>query len=156
MVIYLAASSAEMDRVRAVVAMVEEYNKTAKPAAKIELAARWWDVISARGDANPVDAPFHERLKYANDDLDGVRQAEVLWLLFPGIGRNSIGCFWEAGVADERGTEIVISGPGQERSIFTARGSSYAEDASAFEYLASLAHWDTVHDAPTGEYGAPV
>lgn len=142
MYVYLAASSREIERVRHVASLVNEHNLTHPESENIILSTAWWDVISARGEANPVDAPFHERMKYAADDLQGVKGSDVLWLLYPRLGQSSVGCFWEAGYADALGLEIVISGPGQEHSIFTTRGCTFETDVGALDYLQTLVFLD--------------
>lgn len=129
---YIAASSREIPRVERAVEAIEAHNRQ-HPEAAITITHEWHKIIRERGDANPVDAPFHERARYAQEDLVGVREADYLWLMMP--VNNGIGCFWEAGYADALGVDIVISGPQLERSIFTARGCCYSDDESALNYL---------------------
>lgn len=137
--IYLAGSSQELARALRCADMLDTMVSGMKGHGKLEITNRWWDTIIKRGDANPVDAAYHERLKYANDDLQGVKDADILWLLYPTPGLRSVGCFWEAGYADALGVEVLISGPGQESSIFTTRGASFATDEGALEYLQEIA-----------------
>jgi hypothetical protein len=136
--VYIAGSSQEMGRVAQIAGLISEHNVD-NQHAQIIITIRWWDTIAARGDANPVDAPFHERAMYAADDLDGVQVADVVWLLMPTPGKTSVGCYWEAGYADALRKEILISGDMLERSIFTTRGACFSTDLAALDYLFDIA-----------------
>jgi len=145
--IYIAGSSQELARALAAAERADSLTKGLSAAGHLEITNRWWDTILKRGDANPVDAPFHERMKYAQEDLQGVRDADILWLLYPTPGLRSVGCFWEAGYADALGLEVIISGPGQESSIFTTRGCSFSSDEEALSYLEQQAFFSGECDA---------
>lgn len=136
--LYIAASSTEIERAKAVVDLVKNHNRM-YPHAKIEITNHWWETIEARGDANPVDAPFHERMKYAAEDLDGVMCCDILLLLMPPVGVGTVGAYWEAGYADAMRKDVVIAGDMLERSIFTTRGCCFNEDQSAVDYIADIA-----------------
>lgn len=140
--IYIAGSSQELARALEVSDKVDAMAASFKGHGQLEITNRWWQTVLDRGCANPVEAPFHERMKYASDDLLGVREADILWLLYPTPGLRSVGCFWEAGFADALGIEVIISGPGQESSIFTTRGASFATDDAALAYLEQLTFMD--------------
>ncbi len=135
MFIYIAGSSSDMTRIRRWMATLQEFNAgelAVAAAPGIELTHDWVAVIEKRGEANPV-ATFHERASWAGDDLSGVREADLLWVLMP--PGQSDGCFWEAGYADALGKEVVISGVNHERTIFTARGCCFEHDESAWDYI---------------------
>lgn len=151
--LYIAGSSTEIERAKAAAEMVAQHNRL-YPHAQIHITNTWWTTIENRGDANPVDAPFHERMKYAADDLDGVQTCDMLWLLLPPVGTQSIGAYWEAGFADALRKEILISGTTHERSIFTTRGACFNEDQSAMDYLADCAFnsFDTAEKEPLEYY----
>jgi len=74
-----------------------------------------------------------------------VREADLLWVLMP-PGRSD-GAFFEAGYADALGKEIVFSGPGTDRTIFTARACCFEEDESAWDYIVDryFNELDTTH-----------
>lgn len=76
----------------------------------------WPRMVREVGSANPRDATDDMRQAWAEQDLDGVAEADVLWLLMP--EREGFGAAVELGYAIAGGADIVISGPHQ-RSIFT-------------------------------------
>jgi nucleoside 2-deoxyribosyltransferase len=122
--VYVAASSAELERAAQAMDLVE--------GAGHELTHDWVSVVIERGDANPVDAPEGQRMAWAEADLEGVEEADVVWLLMPNTG--GLGAFWECGYAHALGKRIVISGAvdRQRRTIFAAGHAGYETDAIAF------------------------
>lgn len=136
MLIYIAGSSSDLDRVRKWMATVQEFSAgemTVAAAPGIELTHNWVASIERAGGANPVNVSFHERASWAADDLIGVREADLLWVLMPpGI---SDGAMWEAGYANALGKELIISGPNTERTIFTARACCFETDEAAWDYI---------------------
>lgn len=134
MYIYIAGSSKEIDRAKAAARALEKEF----PKNEVVITHRWWNVIDKRGAANPADAEFHERMIWAHDDLRGVEDADVVWLLMPPPESETIGAYWEAGYADALGIDLVISGPMLERTIFTARGACYNTDEGALDYIVDL------------------
>lgn len=134
MYIYIAGSSRQIERAKAAArALAKEF-----PGGEVTITHRWWDIVEKVGEANPVDAQFHERMCWAADDLKGVEDADVVWLLMPPKELPCIGAYWEAGYADALGIDLVISGPDLERTIFTARGCCYDTDAAALDYITDL------------------
>ncbi len=137
--LYIAAASSEISRVRTLVAAIKEINLTIENQEDhIVITHDWCSVIEERGHANPSNAPYHERLQYATEDIKGVKYADLLWALMPSPGHASVGLWWECGYADSLGTDIVISGTGHESSIFTSRAACFNTDYAALEYIKDL------------------
>lgn len=135
--LYLAGSSNEMDRVKQIAAEINSLDKSlAEHGDRLIITHKWWDVIEDRGEANPA-ATAHARRNWAVQDIQGVKDADLFWMLWPHEPTGSGGCFWEAGYADSLDTEMITSGP-TERSIFAARTAEFMTDAGAFEYLTDI------------------
>ncbi len=120
--VYVAASSLQMDRARDVMAQLR--------AAGHEVVHDWCSIIEARGVANPSDSTQDERWDWAIDDLQGVKRADVLWLLVP--AEEGAGAFVELGYALALGKPVIASGA-YLRSIFTAMAACYDRDDIAFK-----------------------
>lgn len=88
MKIYVAASSQEMPRAKAVIHAIRE--------AGHEITHDWVSVIEGVGSANPENATVEECRKWATEDLDGAFNAEALVLLAPNKG-TAQGAFTEFG-----------------------------------------------------------
>lgn len=125
--VYVAGSSAELERARWAMSALDGYS--------IEVTHDWVSSVEEVGSANPAEATDDERLAWADDDLSGVYQADVLWLLMPKQG--SIGAYVELGLAIALGMPIVISGD-HERSIFTVFGERFEQDADALDWITDL------------------
>jgi hypothetical protein len=138
--LYVAGSSAELPRVKSMVAQVEQLNsELAHQGDRIEITHRWWDLVEALG-ANPaVDS--NQRRNWAADDLAGVKDCDIFFCLWPSEPTGSGGCMWESGYADAMDCEMVFAGP-TTRSIFPSRGAEFQSDESAFEYLRDLVYND--------------
>lgn len=79
--------------------------------------------------------PDGERIKRATEDLWGVRNADLIWLLAP-IERGASGAWTEFGIALGREIPIVVSGPTWQRTIFTSLAQAgYEHDDSAFDKI---------------------
>lgn len=74
----------------------------------VEITHRWWDEVAAVGSANPADASDFDRRVWAEQDLQGVADADVLVLLWP-IG-PSVGAFVEYGYALALNKTIILVG----------------------------------------------
>jgi nucleoside 2-deoxyribosyltransferase len=120
--VYVAASSKQMDRASQAMAQLR--------AAGHEVVHDWPAIIEARGVANPLDATQDERWDWAIDDLQGVKRADVLWLLVP--NEEGAGAFVELGYALALGKPVIASGV-YLRSIFTAMAACYDRDDQAFQ-----------------------
>lgn len=118
--VYVAGASREMDRCAAAMALVRELGGT--------ITCDWVEAIRAHGPANE-GMTDEDRRSFATEDLKGVSDADVLWLLAP--EGASAGAWTELGFAlalrstrarldPARPMRIVVSGPASARSIFSA------------------------------------
>lgn len=149
MLIYIAGSSSDLARVKRWQARVAEF--TAKEVAEghsgIEITHDWVAAIEARGEANPQYDTVYDRLAWANDDLRGVRESNLLWVLMP--PGQSDGAMYETGYAHAMDIPVVFSGPGCTRTIFTANHVCYVSDESAWDYIADRYYTSQAdYDAP--------
>lgn len=122
MKVYIAASSKEMGRVGAVMRLLEDYGH--------KITHNWVAEVEAVGSANPEGATEADLARWAAADLDGVDQADIVWLLMPDAG--GLGAYWEAGYAQAKGKQLVVSGK-HRRSIFTVFAKRFDTDVEAFE-----------------------
>jgi hypothetical protein len=118
--VYVAGASREMDRCAAAMALVRELGGT--------ITCDWVENVRALGAANE-GMTDEARRSFATEDLKGVSDADVLWLLAP--EGPSAGAWTELGFAlalrsttrhheRERPMRIVVSGAASARSIFSA------------------------------------
>lgn len=119
--VYVAGSSAQLDRVKSVMVQLR--------ALGHKVTHDWPSLVEAVGTANPPDAELNQRRAWATEDLDGVYEADVLWLLMP-ANEPSFGAGVEFGYALARGLPIVVSGC-HSASIFTALAVCYDRDDQA-------------------------
>ena len=106
--------------------------------------------IGSGGDSQLSDA---DRIKYAQADLDGVLQADIVWLLAAN-DKGACGSWVELGAAlamreirralvpaglSVAGPHIVVSGPKWKRTIFTQLADRWDEDdEEALAYIVGL------------------
>lgn len=147
MYLYLAASSLDIDRVEHWAKQLDIFN--AQTAAdwvlrgqaktgwvpSIQITHNWWAEVKAVGEANPVNAEYHERVKWASADLRGVADCDLFWMFMPPEGKPSVGCWLELGYALASNKACIVTGPGQKTSIFTALTCSYDADESGWQYI---------------------
>lgn len=127
--VYVAGSSLQLDRVTAAMNAIEERGH--------EVTHDWCAEVRAVGHANPPEACLFDQLKWARDDLAGVSDADVFWLLMPTEG--GFGAAVELGYAIAKGVTIIVSGGTPSRSIFTAFATAvYERDDQALEYFGEL------------------
>jgi nucleoside 2-deoxyribosyltransferase len=101
-------------------------------AVGVEITVDWIKAIEDEGTAN-TGLTAAKMLHYAQMDLRGVDDADVVWTLIP--NNNSKGCWVELGYAFGKGKLIVTSG-NEEASIFTAM--SHAHFKTHGEALAAV------------------
>lgn len=128
---YLAGASAELE-------LCKHWRDRLR-AAGVEITHDWIATIEAVGDANPADASREQRAKWADEDLDGVANADVFWLLMPPPGRG-----WGAGVElgyavgrKDYGTHVTIVVSGDDsHTIFGGLAPHYfATHEEAFHHI---------------------
>ncbi len=124
MKIYVAASSKELERAKAAMAAVEALGHT--------ISHDWVKCVEEEGEANPVSATHTQRANWAEDDLAGVQEADVLWLLMPEDAGFGAGV--EFGYALSKPWKRIVVSGAFERSIFPALANAcYTDDDAALE-----------------------
>jgi nucleoside 2-deoxyribosyltransferase len=107
--VYVAGSSGQIERAKSAIAALRERG---------HIVTHDWPVLVERvGSANPPDASSADRTDWATDDLKGVHDADVFWLLMPST--DGFGAAVELGYALAHGRPVVVSGGTPSRSIFT-------------------------------------
>jgi hypothetical protein len=133
MKIYLAASSAEIERARTWHARLT--------IAGINVVSTWISVIDKVGATNPTDATVEQRREWSALDLDEVRSADVLWFLVPPRAVPTRGAWIEVGTAYNANKLLVFSGE-TSQSIFCALGMECATDDEAFARIVEVQSFD--------------
>jgi len=126
--VYVAASSRELERAEGAIQALKDLGHT--------VVHDWPALVRAVGSANPRHASDDKRMMWASEDLNGVSDADVFWLLMPNV-EGGFGAGVELGYAIAGQGAIVCSGP-VKRSIFTV----YADRV-----------YDTDLDALKAEFG---
>ena len=140
MKVYVAASSAEIDRARAWVVALD--------ALEIPVTSTWIDTIDLVGSGNPRDAHPSRRRGWSETDLDQVESADVFWFLVPPLDKPTRGAWVELGYAlgclrfatgADRARRRVFCSGDTAQSIFCAMGREFAADRDAFAAICLLA-----------------
>jgi hypothetical protein len=124
--VYVAASSREVQRAVAVIAMCR--------AEGLEVAHDWTTDVIAYAGTIPDDAA---RKRIAEADMAGVMRARALILLVPVDGTSGGG--YEAGVAAAFGRFIVCAGPHRRRFLFGVRHHEVDTDIEAVKRVVEWA-----------------
>ncbi len=119
--VYVAGSSRELDRVRLAMDKLR--------FAGVAITHDWTDSVLEVGSANPEGATQADRAQWAWEDLRGVKDADILWVLWPDY--VSAGACVELGYAFALNKRVIISGGSPGQSIFTSLGEYYDTDALA-------------------------
>lgn len=126
--IYVAASSAEVERVR---------------WAMDAVRALGCEVYDWRVGHRPTeDLTREERRAAAYADLAEIRRPTVLWCLAPSgrsDARVELGYALAMTVMGERPHEVIVSGQLRSRGIFASLAREYDSDAEALAEIAALA-----------------
>jgi Nucleoside 2-deoxyribosyltransferase len=99
-----------------------------------------WTVAEARpGVTSDAELTPEERRAFAKADFDGVRNADVVWLLAPNE-KGACGAWVELGIALGSGIGIIyVSGLKAKRSIFTELAMlACSTDEEAFQHITQL------------------
>lgn len=131
--VYVAASSREIPRARAVMAALRE--------ARMIVTHDWTGHVEASIAMGTPEHMLDDRLAWAcaHDDLAGVREAEALVLLAP--TETAKGAWYECGYADALNIPIVVAHDDvakRRQSIFTRRASRLCSDAEIVDALRSI------------------
>lgn len=131
MKLYLAASSAEIDRAR--------HWRDRCVAAGIEVVSTWIESVLRVGESNPREASRDQRSVWARtclQEIETLHREDAFWFLWPTV-KTETGALVELGYMLGAWCQpgprhrIIISGD-TKRSIFCALGREYATDESAF------------------------
>ena len=132
MKIYVAGSSAELDRASNAMAFVRGRGH--------EITHDWVaDIQRERIEGGREDHELgpHEQMAFARADLQGVTAADLLWLLVPDT--TSTGAWVELGWALARSKKIIASGKHAAGNIFCSLAhQTFSGDQLAREYLRGL------------------
>lgn len=130
MKVYVAGSSKEIPRVRAVMGLLRAFGLT--------IAYDWTVEVEKVGEANPREAGRVERRKWATTDLNAVGDSDVVLVLVSDDPAR--GAYFEAGYAlgNYCKTKLVFSGD-TTQSIFCAMGVEFSFDGEAVEFIRRLA-----------------
>ena len=137
--VYVAGASKEADRCRAAMEYARELGCV--------ITCDWLAEIERVGAANE-GLSNEQRTESAIADLEGVIAADVFWLLAP--ENQSTGAWTELGYAlalrdqqrraGQTPIEVVVSGPGRARSIFSALADvELASDITAARHISAIA-----------------
>lgn len=105
----------------------------------IDITVDWMKEIEKNGFGDEF-IPGKRRAQFAKNDINGVLDADVFWLLVP--NNQSLGAWVELGAALSKsiiigGIDIITSGPW--RSIFMDLADmKFVTDDDAFNYILSL------------------
>lgn len=113
--------------------MVAEYMAKLR-AMGHEITHDWVATIRSVGEANPRDATMKQRARWSGEDLKGIDDADVVWVILP-TSRTSFGCALEAGYAIGKGHRVIVSGDWRA-TIFAAQfDARFNEHDHALEWL---------------------
>jgi hypothetical protein len=127
--IYVAASSKELGRAKWAMDAVRKLGH--------DITHDWVQCVEEEGEANPASASYTQRANWAEDDLCGVQEADVLWLLMP--ESEGFGAAVELGYALSKPYKRVVVSGCHERTIFTALANAcYDNDGAALAQEFSL------------------
>jgi len=112
--VYLAGASRELDRV---LPMVERLERS----GLVVLHSRWWDAVQHHGVGKDGELTREQQAAHATADLEGVRDAELVWVLWPEA--RSVGAALEYGYALASRIHTVVTGPTAHECIFTAKAN---------------------------------
>lgn len=101
MKIYVAGSSKDIDRCEAMVAACR--------AMGLEITVDWVAVMRASPPDSACDATYLETC--ARNDIRGVKEADVVWVVGPSVSKPSTGCWGELTAALALGKPVLYSAP---------------------------------------------
>jgi hypothetical protein len=100
----------------------------------IEISHDWTVVENPFSDRGELGVPIELQREWAEDDLAGVVNADVVWVLAPHTG--GCGCWIEMGVGIESHRTVIVSG--FRRTIFTSMVDYLDTHEAAFDHIVSL------------------
>lgn len=145
--VYIAGSSKPTERARA-----KRWHTSLRKLG-VEVTSTWIESVEKHGAGNPREMSISEREACARSCIDGVRAADLLWLLVPPLEAPSRGAWFELGLmyeASSRALPSMICSGDTKQSIFCALGQECIDDAEAFvEVLYKAKHHD-IANRPIG------
>ncbi len=127
--LYVAGASLEIPRVR-------HWSAALERSGLVTLTHRWWECLTVDG-VNGRDLPREQQRLLAEADTRGVREADVVWLLYPRT--YSTGTHFELGYAYALGKAIVVTGVEARRCIFPSLVEHCDDDRDGFASVLALA-----------------
>ncbi len=130
--VYVAGSSAEIDRARKWILALQEKG--------VIVNSTWTDNVKKVGEANPRDASNEDKQAWCLKDVREAIGSSVMWLLMPS-GPHSFGAAFEMGffsaLADPEIQQSIVSGD-YKRSIFTSFSDRFDTDEQAFDAIVQM------------------
>ncbi len=115
-------------------ALIASYIKPLREAG-VEITHDW---TACEGYART--STLSERVTWANQDLEGVRKADLVWAICP--DKMSEGCFAEIGAALALRKTVFVSGPFalRESRIFALLARHFPDNSGAFREICAMAN----------------
>ena len=131
MKIYLAASSADIDRAK--------HWRDRLVDAGIEVTSTWITNVEKVGAANPRDATREQRAEWMRGCFREVSSSDVLWFLVPPLDKPTRGAWMEFDYALEHVQDVFASGDTLQSIACALADDEYATDEEAFAALVEMA-----------------
>lgn len=130
--VYIAASSADHARARALAERLQE-------TGLVRITGRWFDAVALHGVGNDHALTDEQQIEYAGSDLMAVDEAAVFVALYG--ADKSEGMHVEFGyVLGKDGVTSIAVGPTAQRCIFAKLADVQApDDEHAFDHVVDLA-----------------
>ena len=126
MKIYICGGSTELDEVASRIRQLRELGHT--------ITYDWVTVVRANGGVgNPRSATYTQRLRWSDDNIQGVETANIVWAILP--KQSSFGCAFEIGCAIGCSRPVIVSGDWRA-TIFSSQAlARFDEHDRAVEWL---------------------
>lgn len=105
--------------------------------AGVEITFEWTPDLRAGGFKPDSQLSEIHRRYIARMDANGVRDAELVWVMTPTLREHGCGMWVEMGIALALGKRVVVSGPLAKRTVFSELAERvFSTHEEAFEYIA--------------------
>jgi hypothetical protein len=125
MKIYVCGGSSEMDLIASYMQKLRAMGHT--------ITHDWVATIRAAGEANPRNATHKQRDKWSTEDLNGVNESSLMWVILP--AKTSFGCAFEAGYAVGMGENVIMSGDWRATIFSSKANARFNEHDHALEWI---------------------
>lgn len=139
--VYVSGASAEHARVR-------KWADALEKTGAVKLTHRWFE-DAADWTGRDAAHPHATRVQLAQEELRGIREARVYWLLLPSnmAGGSIFEWGWAAGFCEaqrnrrglQRGPRIIVSGPNFADTIFSSLAERYELDVHGYQAVLAYA-----------------